>query len=161
MNHGHFQALYNGLSSIAQRIYDTVPISETWTRNKIMTELGRNGSCPDHRTVTAILHLLDEQGLIRANFHSDGFMRVPVRAKPGPKPKQQEEEVLKAPLPFPSGSKEQTKAPLEQLMTLGKQVRALADQIDNVVLVVMEDVENTRQESDKLRQLHQLLKELG
>lgn len=160
MNAARMQSIIHGLTGIARKVYDTVPIQEGWTLAQVSAELGRNGLVYEHAKVHGCLRSLKEQGLIR---ECDGqFQRIEQRprlvATRTPTTTPQEHN-----MPAPTSSDPMANL-AEIAATLREQARQLlakADALDAAAIDVAETIERSGEDSAKLRQLQALLKDIS
>lgn len=72
-----FQQLWTGTTITARKVYDAVPMQDSWPISKIFGELARTGINLSYPTVSGCLDSLRKDGLIKES--KDGFRRAPVR----------------------------------------------------------------------------------
>ncbi len=78
MSLSRFNATYSGLSSVAKKVYEAVPIAQNWTHQQIIAELHRAGKQIERNVLSGCLNTLIRAGLI--NEDSKGcFIREEVR----------------------------------------------------------------------------------
>lgn len=160
MNAARMQSITHGLTGIARKVYDTVPIQEGWTLAQVSAELGRHGLVYEHAKVHGRLRSLKEQGLIR---ECDGqFQRIEQRprlvAARTPTATHQEDD-----MPAPTSSDPMANL-AEIAATLREQARQLmakADALDAAAIEVAEAIERSGEDGAKLRQLRDLLGSLA
>ena len=93
MNHVRFEMIHRGQTSVAQKVYEAIPIAEAWSLSQINSELGRCGSSITYRVVEGCIKALVESGIvIETPLRSQHFTRTPVRSKTI-KPKEKEPEM--------------------------------------------------------------------
>lgn len=156
MNRNRFNQLWRGQTALAKKVYEVVPVQDTWNLTQILAELSRVGGRYDKRAVEGVLRSLQESGLVQEK--TGLYTRVTVREK--------EEKVAKSEeTPHQAVEK---RSLMETLGDLADEVRRKAEdleklalQIESVALVVEERLEEVTDETNKLRQLKDLLKELG
>lgn len=146
MRHSRFQQIASGLSSIALKVYEAVPINEAWTAPQINGELRRKGITKPGDIVEGCLSNLVDNGLVLER-PTGTFRRVEVR-EPEKKPMAVVTPIA-APAPVD---------PLHVLGALSQRVRQLADEIDTIALQVDGMFAAVAKDSEKLRQLQNLLK---
>ncbi|MCG8381821.1 MAG: hypothetical protein MJA28_06335 [Gammaproteobacteria bacterium] len=66
MNQGRFASKLNNLTKMERKVFDAVPISDTWDSTKIYSELKRQGTTLSIDQINGLLLTLKEQKLIRA-----------------------------------------------------------------------------------------------
>lgn len=171
MNYAKKQALYQGLTAVAKRVYDAVPIGETWTAHQVTAEMRRvSGHSPEHKVVAGCLGNLVQIGLVQEQSRGS-FQRVAVRA-----PRRDEDPIkvvaaLAPPVqPYPAQapmtvSTPKDKTAIDKLSDLAERVGALAascKQISDEMLAVGIQLEQEGKENsaalEKLRQLRDIFK---
>ena len=169
MNAKKFESKYNGLTSVAKKIYESLPIKESWTVSQIIAELARNGHRQDHTVVLRVCRELTESGLaIMSSINSRGdasFVRSKVE-KPQPQ-KPKEETAMPEPIPASKPKSADVvaikatakkKGPMELLAELASKARQFAEELDNAALEIEQEFQNSEAKSEKLKQLQTLLK---
>ncbi|MES2973391.1 MAG: hypothetical protein V4757_07270 [Pseudomonadota bacterium] len=155
MNEAKFSMTERSLTHTARKVFESVPIAEAWTRHQITSELTRKGISLSPNVVSGCLDSLRGQGLIREPDRGL-FSRVQVRvAAPDPKPEGNVVPITITATPKPKAS------PIAILATISKDLRAVADRIDEAALEIEEHQQNQDGETKKLRQLQALLKDLA
>ena len=160
MNAKKFESTYQGLTSIAKKVFDVCPIAEPWPINKIVSEMARQGSNQDHRVVLGAIRDLCGRKLVH-EVGTGMYQRIKIEAKPiekkamtgsAPAPKQKPADVV--------AIKAQTKkkGPIELLAELASKARQFAEEIDNAALEIEQEFQNSEAKSDQLKQLKSLLK---
>jgi hypothetical protein len=79
MNVARQALLYDGLTSVAQRVYEATPIKEYWSANQVLQELHRQGRSMTLNEVTGCLNSLKNRKLVRET--KAGFCRTHVIEK--------------------------------------------------------------------------------
>lgn len=177
MNQARFNSVYNGLTSIAKKVYEAVPISEPWDTKKIVSEIHRCGTNPDPSIIAGCLNSLIAAGLVHEPS-AKMFVRVPVKAKPTREAPADQENPRPAPVTNEIPATVTTKQPqakqseqptdiLEKMSALAgrvNHVRAYLDQlasdIETTALEIEEQMAQREKDMAKLRQLQALLKDL-
>lgn len=158
------KALVNGLTSVARKVFDAVPISEAWTVQQIQTELNRVSSLGrDFHTVRGCLHSLTECGLITQPEKDTTFRRVALREPiPNEVATPQVPRVSNHTKPqAPATSAPAKKSPITILSDLATQMRSLADEIEHAALEIEESFSASEADNAKLKQLQTLLRSIG
>lgn len=169
MSQARFNAIYNGMTSAARKVYDVVPIAEAWDKVQIARELRRLNISLDIKVFDACLGALRDAGLIR-ELHQGEFQREKVReeaAKPANHDtKGGEMSSFSKMESLPAAPAK--KSPLDRLGELAQRatqlagaVSALASDISDAAVDIQAQLENTEEGVKKLRQLQTLLKSLG
>ena len=61
-----FKLTFDGMSTISQKVFEHVPIQESWTSNQISSAMRRvSGTSPDLKTIQGCLNSLTDVGLIK------------------------------------------------------------------------------------------------
>lgn len=168
MNAKKFDSKFNGLTSLAKKVYEAMPINEGWNVSQILAEIARNGgTCPDHKTTLRICQELAESGMAIVTLtkgRGDGFFKrvhipktqppqqEPVMAEPTPAPKAKPADILTL-KPAPK-----KKGPMELLADLASKARQFAEELDNAALEIEQEFQNSEAKSEQLKQLKSLLK---
>lgn len=176
MNETRFSALYKGLSEKMKKIYQVVPISESWSLGQMMIELNRTSPGQNHnqRSVNFCLGSLRDVGLVKETS-SGTWIRVPVRAKVSTVADEveenntpaKEETVMPNETPPPVATKPSDSTPLERIGELSSQVitiiqslHKLAADIDAAAIEVEEQIEKIKRDSIRLKKLQEIFKDL-
>ncbi|WP_406805990.1 hypothetical protein [Burkholderia semiarida] len=162
MTPAKYQAALSGLSAIAKKVLEMVPIQEAWSRSEIASHLLRvTKSSPDAAVIDGCLGRLKDSGLIREPSRGR-YQRVEVR----------EREVLKVPVQKPeeavNASVEQSILPIEILSKLAERARAVATElvmiasdIETAALTIEQGNAENAASLEKLRQFQSILKSLA
>lgn len=183
MSLARFNQLHSGLSSAAQKVYEVVPIAESWTSKRINVELQRCQINMNPQIVAGCLDTLLRTGLVVEPVRGE-FRREKVReaaAKPDPMPapiieQHQEETEVKNitptvtpkahPKPAPNaldslGELAQRAAQMAIIIAdLQVQVKKLADQIGDSAVELQTQIEAKDEQLKGLKQLQAVLKSL-
>jgi hypothetical protein len=169
MNNGRLASIVTGLSGIARKVYDVVPLSETWSVQQISNELMRCGSRVDNQVIKGCLNSLLTAKVVYENRNGT-FIKV--------RPKDAtsyEAEPLNPVLTGEDmqqnstshGSTTPVRSPIEILECLEKDAKAIAalakkfsDDIAGAAIAIQEQLEEAEGKSEKLKQLQALLKSL-
>lgn len=172
MRESRFHSIFNGLSTIVKKVYESVPHQTPWDSNQIHNDLFRSGtSACDLRATRGCLDTLVRCGLVKESTQGM-FIRIPVE-RPEPKankplPKQDAAQEPQTEHTNESETMSKTESPIEKIGKLALQANALlamakkltAD-IETVAIEVEEMFSTRDAETAKLRQLQALLKSLG
>lgn len=163
MNAKKFDSVYNGLTSVARKVFDVTPISEKWAVDKIVSELSRRGSRVDHRVVMGALRDLCGRKLV-VETSTGLFQRASIEHKPKPveakamaEPKAAAEAKKSAEI-VTLKSQPAKKGPMELLADLASKARTFAEELDNAALEIEQEFQNSEAKSEQLKQLKSLLK---
>lgn len=157
MSAAKFQGEYNGLNQTLKSVLDAVPKLEEWGAARIQQEVNRGGRSLDIHKTKGCLDNLVKSGLVREpkpgmfirEIVKDALTRPTlVKIAPAAPPSQTEE-------PMPE------EAPIEKLSGLSSKLREIADAIDNAAIEIADRISSESEETNKLKQLQKLLKELG
>ena len=174
MNPTRQQALINGLSSVAKRVFGSVPITEPWTVQQIYGELTRTGFSGDKRTVGGCLASLIATGLITEG-PSGKFRRVAVKpltktpaavavaaaTKELDMASQTTAALKPALIKNPAPHIDKLAMISNQARSIAEQIKELASNIETAAIEIDEQIKQGTEETAKLKQLQQLLKSLG
>lgn len=162
MTPAKYTAALSGLSAIARKVLEMVPIQEAWSRSEIAGHLLRvTKSSPDAAVIDGCLGRLKDSGLIREPSRGR-YQRIEVR----------EREVLKVPEQKPeqaaAATEPQAILPIEILSQLAERTRSfatelvmLASDIETAALTIEQGNAENAANLEKLRQLQSLLKSLA
>lgn len=150
----------SGQTTIAQKVFQAVPVAEAWTAAQISTALNRaTGSRMDQHTLQGCLRALAEAGLVRATEHGVLYQRTPVSAAPATSPKTKEVTVTQ-PSPPATTQPAAPASAIDLLGSLSQKMRALADEVDAAALALEEEQSRSTEGAAKLKQLKALLSEV-
>ena len=166
------EALLQGQTSIARKIYECVPIQEAWPTHQIAQALKATaGATTDMRRVQACLSDLADAGLIREPQRRS-FQRVEVKDKPKtPELKMPANQPLTTSTATPVEPKSNA---LDRIAGLAGELSDIADhlrqrlmrvtkiakELEDVALAVEQERESSNESLAKLSQLKDLLKGL-
>jgi hypothetical protein len=169
MSQSRFDAIFSGQSSIAKKVYDAVPIVESWTAKKILSELSRQGITQDPRTITGCLDTLKRSGLIH-EFMKGEFRRevikelsakaeVPAEKEPAPASKP----IVVAPPPVEPeiSAMDILGALAARAAHLSSMASDLSSDISDAAVEIQQRIETIDADTQKLRQLQSILKSIG
>ena len=147
----------SGQTTIAQKIFQFVPIAEEWGAAQIGQTMTRAcGSQTDPRTLLGCLGQLTESGLIRATSRGT-FQRAPISQPSAPQPQKQEKEIKVMTAPVAQATPKATTSAIDLLASLAQKLRAVANDIDAAALAIEEGQTQNAVEAEKLKQLKALL----
>lgn len=158
------EALMQGQTGIAKKVFECVPIAEAWSSFQVMTAL-RNltGSTSDTRIVSGCLTSLADAGLIKKTGR-DAYQRIPVEQKQKPK---EQKMTVPATKPVPQVEQKSVDVPLEllgemagEVVAMAENMKRLAKRIEDYALVLEQGREATAKSLEGYRQLKALLKGL-
>lgn len=165
MNPARLRSIEDGLTNIAKKVLDAVPIAEAWTVHKIGGELARVGVNIEHKTISGCLTNLVDSGLVR-ELMKGHFQRIkpkpPTDAVPQPERVPAGIASAKPPPPLLEKRVEPKKTDfLSAVGTISNKLRAMADEIDDLALAMQSEAAANAAEAERLAQLKKLLRELA
>ena len=182
MNQTKLDNAKRGLSSIAKKVYDALPLNSHWTATQVAQEMHRLGTCgrPDLHIIRGCINTLIESGLAIEN-EQNRFCRLPVREKcvappnvvpihptTPPEPPIMRPIALAEKPPAPAIEKLKPVSLLDVMSSVAKRAAALAGElnclaldIESAALDAAVQLEVTEQDLVKYRQLQSLLKGMG
>jgi hypothetical protein len=168
MTPARHNAILSGLTLVATKVFNAVPIIEAWTVNQVISELQRQGqSVREHRVVAGCLASMKESGVV-TEPEPGYFRRVAVRERSTTKPQPvakvpPQEQELKLDIAAPSapakkpGQLDRLGAISAELRQQAKQLTQLADRIDAAAITTEEEIAALGEDSKKLRALQSIL----
>lgn len=168
MSAARFKTLFDQQSSVTQKVYAAVPISDEWGLHQIVTELTRQGFTHEKRTVLGCLQTLARTGLVIER--STGFKRAPIREQAsapkgvteGGDQQQHNQKEREGKMPRPSAA-----SPIDTLSEIATKAREIsrsmtefAGLVESAALEIEGQFEQQNADSQKLKQLQALLKGL-
>ncbi|WP_157669301.1 hypothetical protein [Chitinibacter sp. GC72] len=156
MQRARFESIYRGLSNIARKVYDAVPIGDAWSKALITQEIRRvTKTSTDARVIDGCLSSLVENGLVREPTRG-AFVRVKVVGGLGSLKVSSSPEVEN--MAVKSEKVEKLSLRLAGLVTT---LTSVAEEIESISIEVDAQLSAVGDELGKLRQLKSLLKDLG
>jgi hypothetical protein len=160
MHQQKFDQIYRGLTEQSKKVFDCIPISESWTPAQIMSELHRRSiSLGDFRVVMGCVNIMLDSGIV-LEVSRGQFRREIIKQKCEKKeqltklPKEPEMNHAQKP------SKDQNN-PLDLLGDFAKRLRTLADDAERIAMEIAGQTEKNEADTAKMRQLQAILKSLG
>lgn len=172
MNDAKHDALLQGQSTLARKVYDAVPIQEAWTPSEIQAVLrATQSTAAEARVVHGCLRKLTDDGLIREVAHNK-FRRRASRASRASHEHRQLTLHKELPMPANAPKAAPKTTPLELLSELANDIKGFAQDVnqrlqnfairtEDIALAIEQQRELDNAELAKLRQLQSLLKSLG
>lgn len=168
MSHSRFDAIFSGQSSIAKKVYEAVPIAESWNAKKIQSELTRQGITQDPRTIAGCLDTLRKSGLInellRGEFRRE-VIKDPVVKVTSDVPKEPAPVAAK---PIIVTLAVEQISPMDILGALAARAAHLSSMaydlssdIGDAAIDIQQRIENNDSDTQKLKQLQSILKSIG
>lgn len=172
LNQQKFDQIHRGLSAQATKVYDAIPISDSWSITQIMQELHRlNISMSDARVVGGCLNSLIDCGLVveapKRMFRREVIRPKFERTEAAPEVIATTKEIeMKQTAHLPSKTAPYASAiaimsPLDRLSSFASRLRDLATEMENAAIDLAGQAEKNEAETAKMRQLQALLKSLG
>ena len=164
MSSAKADALLQGQTGLARKVYEATPIREAWTVGQIKGAMKEGGSV-EHRAIVACLKDMREAGLVREV--SGIFQRTEVRAKPI---KNETKEVISmAKTETPKAEQPSSMDMLSDLSSeiidmaedFGARLKRMAARVEEVALGIELEREATGANLAKLTQLQAILKSLS
>lgn len=146
------RVLLDGQTAMARKVFEVVPIAESYTAQQIHSALVRNTRANvDFRVIEGCLSMLHGAGLVSKS--SNLYQRAPVKSKSDTTMKQTETD-------------EEQDAPTQQtaveiLTELAERARKLAADLDAAAALIIEENQNRDANVRKLEQLQSILKSLA
>lgn len=179
MNKRKFSVILSAQTAIAQKVFDLVPIAEAWPIPTIISEIGRRqvAVTRDHHTLAGVLASLVSVGLVK-EVRRGFFQRVQIADggsdehadAPLPPPFRLDTEAEAAKPKPAAGSPTKLSQPVDTLtclqaisarcIELSNSLRTLASDIETAALEINERHTLASKETEKLRHLQKLLREL-
>lgn len=177
MSHARFQSIFNGQTTIAQKVYYAVPQQDEWSPEQIATELGRTGVTPDMRILQGCLKALVEAGLVNrtGKLGAYEYQREPVREPRAKvtvltitqkeKPEMNPTTIAAAPKSIietlPANPIDRLGELAQALSHLGEQMKMIGSQIADTAIEIQQQMESESDQLKKVKQLGELMKSLG
>lgn len=166
MNQNKFETILRTTTPTARKVFDAVPISESWSPFQIGAELQRLGTPKQRDIVEGCLKKLTADGLVYQEPRTSGlYRRTEVRANH--EEKAQVMNIAAVPKTNPAIKPGRKPEHMERLSALSERIRSvshvlkiLADDVDAAAIAIDEEVVDISADTLKLRQLQTLLKEL-
>ena len=160
MNEIRFKSAFNGLTSVAKKVYEVIPETTYWSPDRIASEIFRTGVKIDSSVLHGCLRSMEKSGVL---IEAEGglYSREKV-AKAALKQLIEKKPQEKQAMP------EENKSPIQklrelaiELLDLGKAANTLAAKIDSSAEDVEKHIAANEQDTLKLKQLQSLLKGLA
>lgn len=148
MNSSRLKVLRNGVTGIAKKILDCVPIMGTASPKEIMTELHRMGTRTDPKIVDGCLMSLLDTGVIRQP-QTNRFQQVTSKEK----------EPMSNTATATTGKP--ADATHDRLAFLASSLRSIANEMDDIALSLQSDDGAEKEELKQLRALKVMLSGLA
>lgn len=164
MNQARYDSIVKGLSAIARKVFDVVPMATAWDTHQIMAEIARRNISVsrDLNVIEGCLRSLVDSGIVR---RVDGaYRRIEVAhkliEKPAKEPEVQTPPTKVPPAPPKISATDTLIALSQEAAKLGSAMAALSKRIDDAVLDIEQEMEAERAQVAKVRQVAELLKSL-
>lgn len=155
MNAARLKQVENGLSGIARKVLEAVPIADQWQAHTIASEIKRaTGSAPEIKIVNGCLESLKSSGLVREPTRGK-WIRVSTKEHAGADDEQTPAKVVELrKQPAELTAREMLSQVAIAMMDLAAKVEDVANEIDKAE-------KRNEEKTAKLRQLQELLRGLG
>lgn len=155
MNAAKMKQVESGLTGIARKVLDAVPINDAWQSHTIANEIKRmTGSAPESKMVNGCLESLKNSGLVREPKRG---MWIRISAK-------DHDDDTKEPAPANVVElRKQTEklTAREMLSQVAADMMELALRVEDVANEIDKEEKRNEEKTAKLRQLQELLRGLG
>jgi hypothetical protein len=169
MTPNRFNSIFNGLSSVAKKVLEAVPIEEKWTAKQINSELARTGRHINFAITEGCLNTLVESGLVKEPTKG-AFSKICIKTREPAPPSTTEEIKVPSIASYTENPAQPAKkfaSPIERLGVLAQRVtnimgmlKELAGDIENAAIEIEEQNAANADEINKVRQLKQLLNQI-
>jgi hypothetical protein len=167
MKDTRFRAIFNGLSAIAAKIYEAVPISESWTANQIAQELFRRKSTVrDISIIRYNLSAMVASGIVneaKVGWFRRTEVKPPEEKKEVPKVQKKDQPPMPVTTSATPAVAKKTSA-IDALLNLSAKAREiakhqteLAEAIDEAALEITEAMQGNEEAANRLKQLQVIL----
>lgn len=157
MSHSRFCGIYNGLTALAKKVYEAVPISAPWGLSEVHAELVRTGSDPGKAIVEGCLKSLVSSGLVKERALT--FIRIPVREKIEHVKKDEEPMATQQPA-APEGATDRLSGLASRASKIATMMRQFADDLELAAVEIDDGIGKDRADLEKLRHLRDVLNSL-
>lgn len=149
-----------GQTTVAQKIFQFVPVGEEWTAAQVSQALSRTtGSRVDPKVLAGCLMTMADAGLVRTTNRGT-FQRIAVSVQPAPipcKPKEKDEKTMAT---TAKTEKAGTSA-IDLLAGIAQKLRDCVQELETAALAIEEDKAQVSLQAEKLKQFQALLKEFA
>lgn len=167
MREHKFKAIHSGLSAVAKRVYEAVPIKDEWSKDQVISEVARlYPSMRDAHAISGCLATMVRSGVVIETTPGK-FKREPIDAAAPKKSQTALSEQKEANMSQTEQKPIAVATPIEKIAGLQRlaakimdDVKALSSEIETVAIEVEMQFAERDAESQKLRQLQTLLKGL-
>lgn len=166
MNAGRHKSVINNLTGVARKVFDAVPIKESWTKAQIAAEIRRiSGAGVDTKVIDGCLNTLTGTGVIKEVVRGV-FQRVDVTQNK--EKKADVIEAVKCEAVSPAQCEAVRQSPIVILEHIANKMRAfsalaadLVQNIEDAAIEIEQLLDESEGKNEKLKQLQQLLKSLS
>ena len=167
MNRKKIERMKRGMTAMAMKVYNCVPMNESWDKSKIHAEMHRQGMTHNAKVIDGCLNNLRGVGLIKEPA-SGAFIQI-TPSKPG-RPRKTQVSASQMPLDEHKPTEKpkethMTKSPIDIMFGLNAKMDAvktamddLQNEFDTAALEVAEVMDKASKDLAKLHQLQALLK---
>ena len=164
VNEARFKAVFNGLSSVAKKVFDAVPRDTYWTSGRIANELSKaHGSNPEMNILKGCLNTLIQHGLVIEGTPGT-FAKVAITKKIVKIKEIEDKQTQQMEIKMTAKEVNAFDAIREiaiKFMDTAKDINQLASEIDVKLSDVEKEMADNVKDTEKLKQLQSLLKSLG
>jgi hypothetical protein len=174
MSEGRFNQIYQGMSSVAKKVYNVIPIAEAWTTNQVAAEVTRQGLSIEFPIMVGCINTLIRAKLVEEP-EQRVFKRTPIRvravqeivttAHSFDEEEDNEDMANLKPIGNPAKPKDNPINRLGDLATrmqrMAKELEALAADVESAALDAAEEVTKLEASAQQFQQFKTLLKGLA
>ena len=155
MNAARLKQVENGLSGIARKVLEAVPIADQWPAHTIANEIKRaTGSAPEIKIVNGCLESLKSSGLVREPTRGK-WIRVSMKD-------HADADEMPAPVKVVELRKQQPEQTAREMLSqVAIAMMDLAAKVEDVASEIDKAEKRNEEKTAKLRQLQELLRGLG
>ena len=156
MNENRVRAILQSQSSVAQKVFSFVPLSESWPATKIAAELNRQtGSFIDRRILDGCLLSLSESGIVKESPR--GFFRAMAQKAT---PATVEKKEVKVKEVTQKAISQDKLDPMDRFAAVAAILRKAADEIEDAAMAAGQRSETAEAAGAQFGQLKALLKNI-
>lgn len=149
------QSRLDGQSSIAKKVYQFIPIADSWTHQQIASEMVRvTGAHTDHRIMQGCINTLKDSGLVKEPQRGK-FQRTEIKTKEEA-PKKEDLVIQKPTAKAP----QKKQSAIEILSEISEDMRNVAKKLDDAALRIAEQDESNAENLKKLEALQGILRSM-
>lgn len=168
MNAAKMKQVEIGLTGIARKVLDAVPIADSWQPHTIASEIKRaTGSAPEIKIVNGCLESLKASGLVREPTRGKWIRvcakeRTEAREAPNIAVESNVLDMNRILTAVDVASVDRKPVgPMDRLAAVAGELRSLAHVVEEIACDVEQSMQQANEKTAKLRQLQELLRGLG